>query len=68
MKKKNDGKGKLNPNKSCIVSSTEDLKWNEGRRIVDIAVLAEGLERCSDSQCSMPLSLKNIACVRQNLA
>ena len=53
-------KGNCIPKTSCNVSSNEELKWNEGRRIIDLAVLADGLEKCSDKECIMPLSLKNI--------
>ena len=53
-------RGNCIPKTSCNVSSNEELKWNEGRRIIDLSVLANGLEKCSDKECIMPLSLKNI--------
>ena len=53
-------KGNCIPKTSCNESSNEELKWNEGRRIIYLGVLADGLEKCSDKECIMPLSLKNI--------
>ena len=38
----------------------EGIKWNDGRRIVDLGVLAEGLGVCSKSGCDSLLDLKNI--------
>ncbi|XP_069140965.1 uncharacterized protein [Argopecten irradians] len=39
------------------VSSDQDSSWRVGRRIVELDVLAKGLEGCS--QCGTPLALKN---------
>ena len=37
-----------------------EVKWNDGRRVVDLGVLAESLQECSSSVCCLPLHLKNI--------
>ena len=58
-------KGSVISNESCISRPSEigrDLQWNEGRRVVELAVLAEGLEKCCASDCNEPLRLKNIEC------
>ena len=52
MIEKGDGKSEI----------TDNVKWNEGRRVVDLAVLAEGLQECSSIVCCLPLHLKDTEC------
>lgn len=37
----------------------EEITWADGRRVVELQVLAEGLKSCSD--CNQPLHLRNIS-------
>ena len=38
--------------------STSKMQWNDGRRVVELGVLAEGLQACSD--CKQPLQLTGV--------
>ena len=47
---------KIPPPEQDVTNNPEHL-WNQGRRIVELQVLAEGLAKCS--KCPQPLELKN---------
>ena len=38
--------------------SEREVSWDDGRRIVEIGMLAEGLESCCF--CQQPIQLKNV--------
>ena len=38
--------------------SGSELKWNEGRRIVELGILADGLKQCQKKTCSEHLRLE----------
>ena len=38
----------------------DTISWNEGRRIVELKVLAEGLKECGEDDCNERLDLRNI--------
>ena len=39
---------------------TNEIRWHEGRRVVDLGYLAKCLEKCSFPECSVRLNLQNI--------
>ena len=49
------------PNLSGVEHTDGDtISWNEGRRIVELKVLAEGLKECGEDDCNERLDLRNI--------
>ena len=44
----------------CQTNSSDKIDWNEGKRVVDLGLLAKSLQKCSFSECQSQLSLLNI--------
>ena len=42
-----------------IVSDESNLVWRDGRRMLELGVLAEGLGQCDSSDCDKVLDLRN---------
>lgn len=43
--------------------SEREVSWDDGRRVVELGMLAEGLESCSC--CQQPIQLKNVVAERR---